>query len=66
MPIPGPTKQHRRDENLGAASVKLTADDLRDIETAVFRIKMDGAAYGIIGAANGTMIVIAGDRCRHV
>lgn len=43
VPIPGTTKVHRLDENLGAASVTLTADDLRDIESAVARIPIQGA-----------------------
>lgn len=43
VPIPGTTKLHRLDENLGAASLTLTADDLRDIESAVARIPIQGA-----------------------
>ena len=35
MPIPGTTKRHRLEENLGAADVELTADDLRQIERAL-------------------------------
>ena len=35
VPIPGTTKRHRLEENLGAASIELTADDLRDIDAAV-------------------------------
>ena len=38
VPIPGTTKLHRLDENLGAAAVELTADDLREIESAASRI----------------------------
>jgi pyridoxine 4-dehydrogenase len=45
VPIPGTTKRHRLEENLGAASVELTADDLRDIEDAVSRIEVHGARY---------------------
>jgi aryl-alcohol dehydrogenase-like predicted oxidoreductase len=45
VPIPGTTKLHRLEENLGAASVQLTADDLRDIEGAVSRIEVRGARY---------------------
>src|SRR3974390_2838490 len=41
VPIPGTTKPHRLDENLGAADVELTADDLRDIEEAASRIKVE-------------------------
>jgi len=44
-PIPGTTKLHRLEENLGAASVQLTADDLRGIEDAVSRIEVHGARY---------------------
>src|SRR4051794_14006808 len=45
VPIPGTTKLHRLDENLGAASVELTADDLRDIESAASKIEVQGARY---------------------
>ncbi len=45
VPIPGTTKLHRLDENLGAAAVELTADDLREIETATSRITVQGARY---------------------
>ena len=45
VPIPGTTKLHRLDENLGAANVELTAEDLRDIESAVAKIKVEGARY---------------------
>ena len=45
VPIPGTTKRHRLEENLGAASVELTADDLRDIEGAVSKIEVHGARY---------------------
>jgi aryl-alcohol dehydrogenase-like predicted oxidoreductase len=45
VPIPGTTKLHRLDENLGAAAVELTADDLRDIESAASKIKVEGARY---------------------
>jgi aryl-alcohol dehydrogenase-like predicted oxidoreductase len=44
-PIPGTTKLHRLDENLGAAKVELTSDDLRDIEGAVSRITVRGDRY---------------------
>ena len=44
-PIPGTTKLHRLNENIGAASVELTPDDLRDIDTAVSRITVQGARY---------------------
>jgi len=45
VPIPGTTKLHRLDENLGAAKVELTSDDLRDIEGAAAKIKVEGARY---------------------
>jgi aryl-alcohol dehydrogenase-like predicted oxidoreductase len=45
VPIPGTTKLHRLEENLGAASVELTADDLREIETAASQITVQGARY---------------------
>jgi aryl-alcohol dehydrogenase-like predicted oxidoreductase len=45
VPIPGTTKLHRLQENLGAAAVKLTADDLAEIETAVSGIAVQGARY---------------------
>jgi aryl-alcohol dehydrogenase-like predicted oxidoreductase len=45
VPIPGTTKLHRLDENLGAASVDLTADDLRQIEEASSKIKVQGDRY---------------------
>jgi aryl-alcohol dehydrogenase-like predicted oxidoreductase len=45
VPIPGTTKLHRLDENLGAANVQLTVEDLRDIEGAAAKIKVEGARY---------------------
>ena len=45
MPIPGTTKLHRLDENIGAVSVELTLDDLRDIENAASKITVQGARY---------------------
>ena len=45
VPIPGTTKQHRLDENIGAVSVELTPDDLRDIENAAAMIAVQGARY---------------------
>jgi aryl-alcohol dehydrogenase-like predicted oxidoreductase len=45
VPIPGTTKPHRLEENIGAAAVELTSDDLRDIETASSNIKVEGARY---------------------
>ena len=43
MPIPGTTKLHRLEENVGAANVELTADDLREIEIAAAKITVQGA-----------------------
>ncbi|MBA4066835.1 MAG: aldo/keto reductase, partial [Isosphaera sp.] len=45
VPIPGTTKRHRLEENLGAVGVGLTAGDLRDIEDAVARIDVQGERY---------------------
>jgi len=45
VPIPGTTKLHRLDENIGAASVELTPDDLHDIDAAASKIKVHGARY---------------------
>ena len=45
VPIPGTTKLHRLEENIGAASVELTAEDLRHIEEALARIKVQGDRY---------------------
>ncbi len=45
VPILGTTKLHRLDENIGAAAVDLTADDLRDIESAASAITVQGARY---------------------
>jgi aryl-alcohol dehydrogenase-like predicted oxidoreductase len=45
VPIPGTTKLHRLEENLGAANLDLTPDDLRDIESAVANIPVHGARY---------------------
>ena len=45
VPIPGTTKLHRLDENIGAVSVELTPDDLREIETVAAEIKVQGERY---------------------
>ncbi|NKF32456.1 aldo/keto reductase, partial [Pseudomonas sp. BGM005] len=42
VPIPGTTKLHRLEENIGAAEVELTADDLASIESALATIKVEG------------------------
>src|SRR2546422_8450223 len=45
VPIPGTRKLERLQENIGAAAVELTADDLREIESAASRIPIQGARY---------------------
>jgi aryl-alcohol dehydrogenase-like predicted oxidoreductase len=45
VPIPGTTKLHRLEENIGAVAVELTAGDLREIEGAAAKIKVEGARY---------------------
>jgi aryl-alcohol dehydrogenase-like predicted oxidoreductase len=45
VPIPGTTKLHRLEENLGAAAVELSPDDLRQLETAASKIPAQGARY---------------------
>ena len=45
VPIPGTTKLHRLEENLGAGTVQLTPDDLRSIENALAGIEVQGARY---------------------
>jgi aryl-alcohol dehydrogenase-like predicted oxidoreductase len=45
VPIPGTTKLHRLEENIGAVAVELTPDDLRDIESAASKITVHGARY---------------------
>jgi aryl-alcohol dehydrogenase-like predicted oxidoreductase len=45
VPIPGTTKLHRLEENIGAAAVELTPDDLRQIDSAVSKITVQGARY---------------------
>jgi aryl-alcohol dehydrogenase-like predicted oxidoreductase len=44
-PIPGTTKLHRLDENLAAVDVKLTTQDLQEIESAASKIEVQGARY---------------------
>jgi aryl-alcohol dehydrogenase-like predicted oxidoreductase len=45
VPIPGTTKVHRLEENIGAAAIQLTPDDLRQIESATAKISVQGARY---------------------
>jgi len=44
-PIPGTTKRHRLEENLGAAQIQLSAEDLREIDRAASEIEVQGARY---------------------
>ena len=45
VPIPGTTKLHRLEENIGAAAIELTSNDLREIESAASKINVHGARY---------------------
>jgi len=45
VPIPGTTKLHRLEENIGAVELELTADDLSEIESAAAKIEVMGARY---------------------
>ncbi|HSB16446.1 MAG TPA: aldo/keto reductase [Bryobacteraceae bacterium] len=45
VPIPGTTKLHRLEENIGAAAVELTSGDLREIDSAATQITVQGARY---------------------
>jgi aryl-alcohol dehydrogenase-like predicted oxidoreductase len=45
VPIPGTTKLHRLEENLAAADVQLTVEDLQEIESALSRITVQGHRY---------------------
>jgi aryl-alcohol dehydrogenase-like predicted oxidoreductase len=45
VPIPGTTKLNRLEENIGAVTVELTANDLREIESAASKITVEGARY---------------------
>jgi len=45
VPIPGTTRRHRLEENLGAAAIRLTPDDLREIDRAASEIAVHGARY---------------------
>ena len=45
VPIPGTTKRHRLDENLGAANIQLTAEELGEIDRAASQIEVHGARY---------------------
>jgi aryl-alcohol dehydrogenase-like predicted oxidoreductase len=45
VPIPGTTKLHRFEENIGAVTIKLSPDELRELETAASKIAVQGARY---------------------
>jgi aryl-alcohol dehydrogenase-like predicted oxidoreductase len=45
VPIPGTTKLHRLEENLGAVDIELSADDLRELDIAASKIAVQGARY---------------------
>jgi aryl-alcohol dehydrogenase-like predicted oxidoreductase len=45
VPIPGTTKLHRLEENIGAATVELTREDIRQLEAAASKITLQGARY---------------------
>jgi aryl-alcohol dehydrogenase-like predicted oxidoreductase len=45
VPIPGTTKPNRLEENIGAAAIELTSDDLHEIESAASKIAVQGARY---------------------
>jgi aryl-alcohol dehydrogenase-like predicted oxidoreductase len=45
VPIPGTTRRHRLEENLAAADIRLTADDLQEIDRAASQIEVHGARY---------------------
>ena len=45
VPIPGTTKLHRLEQNLGAANVELSSDDLRELEVAANKISIQGERY---------------------
>ena len=45
VPIPGTTKLHRLEENIGAVAIELSAEDLQQIESAAARITVEGARY---------------------
>ena len=45
VPIPGTTKLHRLEENIGAVAIELTPDDVREIDSAASRITVQGARY---------------------
>jgi len=64
VPIPGTTKLHRLEENLGAADVVLSTDDLQEIEGAFSGMEVQGGAVsGGIAETGGPVNQHAGSRC---
>jgi aryl-alcohol dehydrogenase-like predicted oxidoreductase len=49
VPIPGTTKLHRLEENLGAVNIELTADDLQELDSLTSQIKVQGNRYSEAG-----------------
>jgi len=47
VPIPGTTRLDRLEENIGAAAVTLTAGDLKEIDAAAAKIRVEGARYPV-------------------
>jgi len=45
VPIPGTTKLHRLEENIGAAAVDLSPDDVRELESAASKVDIQGERY---------------------
>ena len=45
-PIPGTTKLHRLEENIGAVEIELTSGDLRELDSLTAQVKVQGARYG--------------------
>lgn len=56
VPIPGPTKRQRLEENLGAAAVQLSADDLREIDRAASQIEVHGARCSRGSKSPGSLV----------
>jgi aryl-alcohol dehydrogenase-like predicted oxidoreductase len=46
VPIPGTTKLHRLEENIGAVDIELTANDMRELDSLTAQVKVQGARYG--------------------
>ena len=57
VPIPGTTKPHRLEENLGALSIELTPDDLHEIDNASSKIKVEGDRYSETAANDRSLSV---------